>query len=116
MSNRTAQANKAVMQAWENEHRLVSEGRGTLKTPHDSSAYRDYATSDKWQGYAASNDRKTFMLLFEKDFLEMAAARYEQNEDFFVRMFKETEMMGQIMRAVGGVLYERLKMRYRARG
>lgn len=29
MLNRTAQANKAVTQAWENEHRLVSEGKGT---------------------------------------------------------------------------------------
>jgi type I restriction enzyme R subunit len=74
----------------------------------------DYATSDKWQGYAANNDRKTFMLLFEKDFSEKAAARYEQNEDFFVRMFKEPEMMGQIIQAMGGVLYERLKNRKRA--
>lgn len=38
-----------------------------------------------------------------------AAARYEQNEDFFVRMFKEPEIMGQIMQALGGVLYKRLK-------
>ena len=69
----------------------------------------DYATQDKWQSYARNNDYKTFMLLFEKDFPEMAASRYEQNEDFFVKMFTEPEMMNHIMYTVGTVLYERLK-------
>ena len=44
----------------------------------------------------------------------MAASRYEKNEDFFVRMFKDPDMMGQIMQAVGGVLHERLKKRKNA--
>jgi type I restriction enzyme R subunit len=90
----------------------INEKYGTNFTEMDKVLLQienDYAASDKWQGYAANNDRKTFMLLFEKDFPEMAAARYEQNEEFFVRMFKEPEMMNQIMQAVGGVLYERLK-------
>ena len=49
--------------------------------------------------YAQNNDRKTFMLLFEKDFPNMAAARYEQNEDFFVKMFSDPdwERMRQVM-------------------
>jgi type I restriction enzyme R subunit len=94
----------------------INEKFGTNFTEMDKVLLQienDYAGSDKWQGYATNNDRKTFMLLFEKDFPEMAAARYEQNEDFFVRMFKEPEMMSQIMQAVGGVLYERLKKRGR---
>lgn len=49
------------------------------------------------------------MLLFEKDFPNMAASRYEQNEEFFVRMFKEPDMMKQIMDTLGTVLYEKLK-------
>ena len=49
------------------------------------------------------------MLLFEKDFPNMAASRYEQNEEFFVRMFKEPDMMKQIMETLGAVLYEKLK-------
>jgi len=69
----------------------------------------DYATQEKWQSYAQNNDRKTFMLLFEKDFPEMAAARYEQNEDFFVKMFSDSDMMKQVMDTIGSVLYERLK-------
>lgn len=51
------------------------------------------------------------MLLFEKDFPNMAAARYEQNEDFFVKMFSDPDMMRQVMETVGAVLYERLKNR-----
>ena len=39
----------------------------------------------------------------------MAARRYEQNEDFFVRMFSDAELMKQVMETVGSVLYERLK-------
>ena len=69
----------------------------------------DYAAQDKWQSYAKNNDRKTFMLLFEKDFPNMAAQRYEQNDDFFVRMFSDPDMMRQVMDTVGGVLYERLR-------
>lgn len=49
------------------------------------------------------------MLLFEKDFPNMAASRYEQNEEFFVHMFKEPDMMKQIMEMLGAVLYEKLK-------
>ena len=58
-------------------------------------------------GYAQNNDLKTFMLLFEKDFPNMAASRYEQNEEFFVRMFKEPDMMKQIMDMLGTVLFEK---------
>lgn len=71
----------------------------------------DYASEEKWQNYAENNDRKTFMLLFEKDFPEMAATRYEQNEDFFVRMFSDPDMMKQVMESIGAVLYEKLKKR-----
>ena len=39
----------------------------------------------------------------------MAAARYEQNEDFFVKMFSDPDMMKQVMDTIGSVLYERLK-------
>ena len=56
-----------------------------------------------------NNDRNTFMLLFEKDFPNMAAARYEQNEDFFVKLFSEPDMMQQVMKTMGPILYERLR-------
>ena len=49
------------------------------------------------------------MQIFERNFPDMVASRYEQNEDFFVRMGNDPEMMKKIMKTVGSVLYKRLK-------
>lgn len=90
----------------------INERFGTNFTEMDKVLLQienDYASEEKWQSYAKNNDRNTFMLLFEKDFPNMAAARYEKNEDFFVKMFSEPELMKMAMEAIGTVLYERLK-------
>lgn len=71
----------------------------------------DYAAQEKWQSYAQTNDFKTFMLLFEKEFPDMAAARYEQNDAFFVQLFSNPAMMKEVMETIGRVLYERLSNR-----
>ncbi|MCK9312719.1 MAG: DEAD/DEAH box helicase family protein [Eubacteriales bacterium] len=94
---------------------MINEKYGTDFTEMDKVLLQienDYASEEKWQSYARNNDRKTFMLLFEKDFPEMAASRYEQNDDFFVRMFSDPDMMKQVMESIGAVLYERLKKKY----
>lgn len=39
----------------------------------------------------------------------MAASRYEQNEEFFVKLFSDKEMMTQIMDSIGAMIYTRLK-------
>ncbi len=49
------------------------------------------------------------MLLLQKDFPNVAAVRYEQNDSFFVRMFSDPDMMRQAVEAMGPVLYERLR-------
>ena len=90
----------------------INEKYGTTFTEMDKVLLQienDYAAQDKWKGYAKSNDFKTFMLLFKKDFPAMAAARYEQNEDFFVKLFSDPEMMKYVMDSLGSVVYERLK-------
>ena len=90
----------------------INEKYGTNFTEMDKVLLQmenDYAAQDKWQSYAKNNDQKTFMLLFEKDFPNMAAARYEQNDSFFVKLFSDPDMMRQVMETVGAVLYERLK-------
>ena len=92
----------------------INEKYGTNFTEMDKVLLQmenDYAAQDKWHSYAQNNDRKTFMLLFEKDFPNMAAARYEQNDSFFVKLFSDPDMMRQVMETVGAVLYERLKIR-----
>ena len=90
----------------------INERYGTNFTEMDKVLLQmenDYATQEKWHSYAKNNDRKTFMLLFEKDFPNMAAARYEQNEEFFVKLFSEPDMMKWVIETIGPVLYERLK-------
>ena len=90
----------------------INERYGTNFTEMDKVLIQmenDYASQSKWQSYARNNDRKTFMLLFEKDFPNMAAQRYEQNDDFFVRLFSDPELMKQVMETVGSVLYQRLR-------
>ncbi len=90
----------------------INERYGTDFTEMDKVLLQienDYEAQNKWHGYAQNNDFKTFMLLFEKDFPNMAASRYEQNEEFFVRMFQEPDMMKQVMETLGAVLYEKLK-------
>ena len=93
----------------------INEKFGTNFTDMDKVLLQlenDYASLEKWQSYAKNNDRKTFMLLFEKDFPEMAATRYEQNDDFFVSMFSDSNMMKEVMESLGGLLYERLKKKF----
>lgn len=93
----------------------INERFGTKFTEMDKVLVQmenDYAKQEKWQSYAKNNDRSTFMLLFEKDFPSMAAERYEQNDEFFRRLFSDPEMMKQVMDTVGGVLYERLKKQF----
>ena len=90
----------------------INEKYGTNFTEMDKvflQIQNDYAAQDKWQSYAKNNDFKTFMLLLEKDFPEMAAARFEQNEDFFVKMFSDAGMMKQVIESFAPILYEQLR-------
>ncbi len=48
------------------------------------------------------------MLLFEKDFPNMAADRYEQNDQFFRKLFDDPDMMRQVMETVGSRRHRRL--------
>ena len=89
----------------------INEKYGTHFTEMDKVLVQmenDYANQEKWQSYAKNNDRATFMLLFEKDFPNMAADRYEQNDQFSENylMIRYDETGNG---AVGSVLYERLK-------
>ncbi len=92
----------------------INEKYGTQFTEMDKVLVQmenDYAKQEKWQSYAKNNDRATFMLLFSKDFPTMAAERYEQNDEFFKKLFADSDMMKQVMDTIGSVLYERLKKR-----
>ncbi len=90
----------------------INEKYGTAFTEMDKVLVQmenDYASQEKWQNHAMNNDRATFKILFEKDFPNVAAERYEQNDQFFKKLFTDPEMMQQVMDTIGTVLYERLR-------
>ena len=68
-----------------------------------------YVNDPKWQGHAKSSDIKTFMTLFNKEFPAKAADRYEQNDEFFKKLFNEPGMMEMVMAGIGNAVYERLR-------
>ncbi|SDM59008.1 type I restriction endonuclease subunit R [Lachnospira pectinoschiza] len=90
----------------------INEKYGTAFTEMDKVLIQmenDYAAQEKWQNCAVNNDRVTFKILFEKDFPNMAAERYEQNDQFFKKLFSDPDMMKEVMDTIGSVLYERLR-------
>ncbi|MCR5837145.1 MAG: DEAD/DEAH box helicase family protein [Lachnospiraceae bacterium] len=92
----------------------INERFGTAFTEIDKVFMQiesDYEKQEKWHSYATNNDRATFMLLFKKDFPNMAAERYEQNDKFFRKMFDEPEMMQMAIETLGPLIYERLRKR-----
>lgn len=90
----------------------INEKYGTAFTEMDKVIIQmenDYASQEKWRNHAANNDRATFKILFEKDFPNVAAERYEQNDLFFKKMFSDPDMMKMVMDMMGSALYERLR-------
>ena len=90
----------------------INEKYGTTFTEMDKVLLQlenDFASQDKWQSYAKNNEYSTFKLLFAKEFASVAADRFNQNDEFFKRMFEDSEMMNQVMDTVGLVLYEKLR-------
>lgn len=63
----------------------VNEKYGTDFTEMDKVLLHmenDYAAQNKRRSYAQNIGHRTFMLLFEKDFPNIAVALYNQNEEF----------------------------------
>lgn len=89
-----------------------NERYGTAFTEMDkvlSQIENDFAAERKWTDYAHQMDYATFMLLFRREFADKAAKRYQMNDEFFVRMFDDQDMMDDTIQTLGSVLYDRLK-------
>jgi len=48
-------------------------------------------------------------MLFEQQFKDVAAHRYEQNEEFFVRMFKDEAFMAEVVKLMLPEVYKKLR-------
>ncbi|MFZ5945121.1 MAG: type I restriction endonuclease subunit R, partial [Bacillota bacterium] len=74
----------------------INERFGTKFTEMDmvlAQLTEDFMADDSLIDFAKNNPQATFERIFEQQFKDFAALRYEQNEEFFVRMFKDEEFM-----------------------
>lgn len=70
---------------------------------------QDFMADERLVDLARNNPQSTFEKIFEQEFMDVAALRYEQNEEFFVRMFKDEEFMGEVIRLMLPEVYRRLR-------
>ena len=61
---------------------------------------------------AKNNPQATFEKVFEQQFKDFAAVRYEQNEEFFIRMFKDREFMDKSIKLLLQEVYRKLKKKW----
>jgi type I restriction enzyme R subunit len=97
----------------------VNEKFGTQFTEADKllrQLVNDFTSKEKYAAYAQNNDEDVFRILFEKDFMNVAATRYEQNEAFFVRMFDDPAFMKFITGLLSSEIYRELRQSYNSEG
>lgn len=73
----------------------------------------DFLADDRLVDLAKHNPQATFAKIFEQEFKDIAATRYEQNEEFFVRMFSDEEFMSQVIKLMLPEVYRRLRRKKR---
>jgi len=69
----------------------------------------DFMADDRLVDLAKNNPQSTFEKIFEQQFKDIAAVRYEQNEEFFIRMFKDEEFMNEVMKLMLPEVYNSLR-------
>jgi type I restriction enzyme R subunit len=69
----------------------------------------DMMADETLVGFAKSNDESTFKYIFEKAFREIAAQRYEKNEEFFIRMFSDENFMDFTITQLFPEIYKKMR-------
>ncbi|MDO8549464.1 MAG: type I restriction endonuclease [Ignavibacteria bacterium] len=70
---------------------------------------QDFMADERLVDLAKNNPQSTFERIFEQQFKDIAALRYEQNEEFFVRMFKDEEFMCEVIKLLFPEVYRKLR-------
>ena len=65
----------------------------------------DMTNDEEIVRFAKNNDQKTFSVLFDKKFEDIAADRYSQNDSFFEKMFKDGEFMKEVKKELLKLVY-----------
>lgn len=90
----------------------MNERFGTQFTEQDKVLEQmkaDFAKNEKMVNAAKSGDRSLFKHLYEKNFIDIAMNRYEQNDQFFTSLFSDEAKLAFIMNMMQEVLYKDLK-------
>ena len=69
----------------------------------------DFMTDEHLVNLAKNNPQSTFEKIFEQQFKDLALTRYEYNEEFFVRMFKDEEFMNEVIKLMLPEIYHKLR-------
>lgn len=71
----------------------------------------DCAKDTVWADYAKSTDFDTFHELFNKKFMDYVMDRFEQNNEFFVKLTEDEAMLGMVSDTICRNLYSRVLRR-----
>lgn len=94
----------------------INEKYGTEFTEMDKvlqQLVNDFVADPSLQNFAQTNDQNMFMSYFRSIFPNVAAQRYEMNDDFFTRLFNDDEMMAEAAATVGQIVYNNFIRRNR---
>ena len=69
----------------------------------------DFLADETLVNFAKNNDESTFKHIFEQQFKDIAAQRYEKNEEFFVRMFGDENFLNYMMSLMLPEVYRKLR-------
>lgn len=92
----------------------INELFGTSFTEMDkvlTQMVNDFEADEQMVNFAQNNDENVFKLIYEQNFKEKAAHRYEQNDSFFVKMFNDADFMQFVMDSMRHQIYSKLKDR-----
>lgn len=90
----------------------INEKFGTNFTEMDKVLLQienDIRAEESLINFAQNNDERVFRPVFEKVFRDMAIQRYEQNDEFFIRMFNDSAFMQYTMDLMRSDIYRKIK-------
>ena len=90
----------------------INEKFGTNFTEMDKVLLQienDIRAEESLVTFAQNNDERVFRPVFEKVFKDIAIQRYEQNDEFFIRMFNDSAFMQYTMDLMRSDLYRKIK-------
>lgn len=90
----------------------INERFGTNFTQMDKVGVQlknDFKANPQLVNYAKDNSEENFNLIYEKSFQEIAAKRYNQNDDFFKMLFSNQSMLTMLMNGMRSEIYRHLR-------